>query len=143
MATDFFGYNRTIGSSSELASSEYAVLSIGSKVNLCQSVNASYQQEIKPVYEVGNASVHYIMGHAGGNITFARLAGAGKFWSNLASSNCGQINAVSINSNGSACYAGGGSLNFDGAAVQRVSLTINTGAIEISEEATIMVASMS
>ena len=136
MATDFFGYNRTIGSSSELASSEYAVLSIGSKVNLCQSVNASYQQEIK-------ASVHYIMGHAGGNITFARLAGAGKFWPNLASSNCGQTNAVSINSNGSACYAGGGSLNFDGAAVQRVSLTINTGAIEISEEATILVASMS
>ena len=143
MATDFFGYNRTIGSSSELASSEYAVLSIGSKVNLCQSVNASYQQEIKPVYEVGNASVHYIMGHAGGQIRFARLAGAGKFWSNLSSSNCGQISAVSINSNGSACYAGGGSLNFDGAAVQSVGLNISTGAIEISEEATIMVASMS
>ncbi len=143
MATDFFGYNRKIGSSNELASSEYATLSVNGKVNLCQSVDVQYQQDTKPIYEVGNPSVYFVTGHAQGSIRFGRIAGSGSFWANLKNSNCGQISKVSINSDGGGCYGAGGKLNFDGAIIRSVSLTINTGAIEIAEQADLIVASMS
>ena len=142
MATDFFGYNRNIGSSNELASSEYATLSINGKVNLCQSVRVDYGQDVKPIYEVGNPSVYFVTGHAQGTISFGRIAGGGSFWSNLKNSQCGQIGMVSLNSEGKGCYGSGGKLNFDGAIITSVSLSINTGAIEINEEAQLRVASM-
>jgi hypothetical protein len=142
MAQDFFGYNRTVGSSNQLSSSEYAALTVGARVMLCQSVNAAYQQEIKPIYEVGNPSIYFVPGHAAGNVSFSRLAGEGGFFSQLRDNNCGQITPVSINSAGSACFAGSGNLNFSGAVIRSVSLTMNTGAIEITEQAELVVASM-
>jgi len=143
MAQDFFGYNRTVGSSKQLSSSEFAALTVGSRVMLCQSVNATYQQEIKPIYEVGNPAIYFVPGHASGNVTFSRLAGEGGFFAQLRGNNCGQINPVSINSSGSACFAQSGNLNFAGAVIRSVSLTMNTGAIEITEQAELVVASMS
>jgi hypothetical protein len=142
MAQDFFGYNRTVGSSKQLSSSEFASLTVGSRVMLCQSVQASYQQEIKPIYEIGNPSIYFVPGHASGSVTFSRLAGEGGFFTTLRGNQCGQINPVSINSSGSACFAQSGNLNFDGAVIRSVSLTMNTGAIEITEQAEILVASM-
>jgi hypothetical protein len=143
MAQDFFGYNRTVGSSNQLSSSEFAALTVGGRVTLCQGVDATYQQEVKPIYEVGNPSIYFVPGHAAGSITFTRLAGEGSFFSQLRDNNCGQINPVSINSSGSACFTGSGNLNFSGAVIRSVSLSMNTGAIEITERAELAVASMS
>lgn len=143
MAQDFFGYNRTVGSSNQLSSSEFAALTVGSRVMLCQSVNASYKQEVRPIYEVGNPSIFFVPGHASGNLSFSRLAGEGSFFSQLRDSNCGQVTPVSINSSGSACFTGSGALNFSGAIIVNVALTMNTGAIEITEQADLLVASMS
>jgi hypothetical protein len=143
MAQDFFGYNRTVGSSNQLSSSEYAALTVGSRVMLCQSVNASYQQEVRPIYEVGNPSIFFVPGHASGALGFSRLAGEGSFFAQLRDTNCGQVTPVSINSSGSACFTGSGSLNFGGAVIRSVSLTMSTNAIEINEQAELIVASMS
>lgn len=143
MALDFFGFDRQFKSADQLASSEYAALTVGSAVTLCQNVNASYQQEVKPIYEVGNASVFFVPGHASGTISFGRLAGAAGFFAGLRDTQCGKINTVSINSTPGGCFAAAGALNFDGAVLQSVALTISTGAIEISESANIIVASMS
>lgn len=142
MAQDFFGYNRTVGASNQLSSSEYTSLTVGSLVMLCQNVNASYQQEVRPIYEVGNPTIYFVPGHASGSVSFSRLAGEGSFFQQLRDNNCGQITPVSINSSGSACFAGSGSLNFSGAVIRSVSLTMNTGAIEITEQADLVVASM-
>jgi hypothetical protein len=142
MATDFFGYNREIGSTNQLSSSEFAALTVGDKVNLCQNVTASYQQEVRPIYEVGNPSIFFVSGHASGSVTFGRLAGEGNFFSNIRNNTCGQIAPVSINSEGSACFAGSGSLNFSGAVINSVSLTINAAQVEINEQVGMVVASM-
>lgn len=139
---DFFGINRTVGSSNQLSSSEYATLTVGGVVNLCQNVNTNYQQEVRPLYEVGNPSIYFIPGHASGTVSFSRLAGEGNFFANLRDTQCGQISPVSINSTGGGCFTGSGALNFSGAILQSVSLTISTGAIEITEQANILVASM-
>jgi hypothetical protein len=143
MAQDFFGYNRTVGSSNQLSSSEHATLTVGDSVSLCQSVNATYQQEIKPIYEVGNPSIFFVPGHASGTLSFARLAGDGGFFKNLKNKQCGKVDTVSINSENGTCFASSGTLSFDGAIIRSVSLTMNTGAIEITEQAEIVVASMS
>ncbi len=143
MATDFFGYNRTVGSSNQLSSSEYAALTVGSQVMLCQNVSANYAQEVRPIYEVGNPSIFFVPGHASGSVQFGRLAGEGGFFKQLRDSNCGKITPVAINSQGSACFAGSGALNFSGAIIQQVSLTMSAGAVEIQESATLQVATMS
>jgi hypothetical protein len=143
MAQDFFGYNRTVGSSNQLSSSEFAALTVGGRVSLCQGVDASYQQEVKPIYEVGNPAIYFVPGHAAGSLSFTRLAGEGSFFSQLRDNNCGQVTPVSINSAGSACFAGSNNLNFDGAIIRSVSLSMNTSAIEITERAELAVASMS
>jgi hypothetical protein len=142
MATDFFGYNREIGSSKQLSSSEFAALTVGTRVNLCQNVTASYQQDVRPIYEVGNPSIFFVSGHASGSVAFGRLAGEGSFFANIRNNACGQIAPVSINSEGSACFAGSGTLNFAGAVVNSVSLTFNATAVEINEQVNMVVASM-
>jgi hypothetical protein len=143
MAQDFFGYNRTVGSSNQLSSSEFAALTVGSRVMLCQQVTAAYQQDVRPIYEVGNPSIFFVSGHASGTLDFTRLAGEGSFFSQIRNNNCGQINPVSINSSGGACFTGSGALNFSGAVIRNVSLTMQSSGIEISESASMVVASMS
>lgn len=142
MAQDFFGYNRTVGATNQLSSSEFTALTVGSQIMLCQNVTANYQQEIRPIYEVGNASIFFVPGHASGTVSFGRLAGEGSFFSQLRDNNCGQITPVSINSRGSACFSGSGQLSFSGAVIRSVSLSMSTGAIEITEQADLLVASM-
>lgn len=143
MATDFFGNNREIKSSNQLSSSEYAVLSVGGKVDLCQSVNISYGQQIRPIYEVGSPSVYYVTGHAEGAVGFGRLAGAGGLFSNVKGAACGRINAINLNIGGGPCFTGGGGVSFTGGFVENISLTMNAGAVEITEGASIRVATMS
>jgi len=140
---DFFGYDRKIKSSNQLASSEYAALRIGGKVNLCQQVEVTYKQDVKPIYEVGNPSIFFVPGHASGTIRFGRLAGADSFFKQLRDKPCGKLTGVSISSEGAGtCSASSGSLSFDGAVIVQVGLSMSTQAIEITESADIVVASM-
>lgn len=143
MATDFFGYNRVTKATNQLSSSEFAILTVGSRVNLCQQTTATYSQEIRPIYEVGAPSVVWVTGHASGTVGFGRLAGSDGFFANLRNTACGQISPVSINSGAGSCFTGSGTLNFSGAVIESVTLTISAGAIEITEAATLRVASMS
>jgi hypothetical protein len=143
MAQDFFGYNRTVGSSNQLSSSEFAALTVGSRVMLCQNVTATYQQDVRPMYEVGNPSIFFVPGHASGTLQFGRLAGEGGFFKGIRDTNCGKVTPVAINSQGSACFTGSGALNFDGAIVQSVSLTMNSGDVTINESVNLQIASMS
>ena len=142
MATDFFGYNRTVGKNTDIASSEYAKLAIGSQVNLCQSVNVQYGQEVRPIYTVGSPNVYFVSGHAQGSIDFDRLAGKGGFWANLQNKQCGIITGLNVTSGAEGCYGAGGRIQFDGATIKAIGLRITAGAIEITESASIMIASL-
>lgn len=141
---DFFGHNRQVRSSAQLSSSEYARLSVGGNVDLCQSVQAEYGQEIRPIFQVGDPNIYFVTGHAQGSVSFGRLVGRNGFFANLRGTQCGRISPVAINSSGGGtCYGGGGSLTFDGGIIERVNLQMTAGTVEITEGATIRVASMS
>jgi hypothetical protein len=141
---DFFGHNRTIKSSNQLASSEYARINVGSRVDLAQSVAANYAQQIRPIFEIGAPSIFFVAGHAQGTVNVGRLVGAGGFFSNFNAQNCGRIQPVSISGGGGGvCAAGGGTVTFDGGMIESVSLNITAGQIEMTEGVAIRVASMS
>lgn len=141
---DFFGHNRTIKSSNQLASSEYARISVGSRVDLAQTVQANYAQQIRPIFEIGAPSIFFVAGHAQGSVNVGRLVGSGGFFSNFNASNCGRIQPVSISGGGGGVCTGGGggTISFDGGMIESVSLTITAGQIEMTEGVNIRVASM-
>lgn len=141
---DFFGHNRTIKSSNQLASSEYARISVGSRVDLAQSVTANYSQQIRPIFEIGAPSIFFVAGHAQGSVNVGRLVGSGGFFSNFNARNCGRVQPVSISGGGGGVCTGGGggTISFDGGMIETVSLTITAGQIEMTEGVNIRVASM-
>jgi len=145
--TDFFGYQKEVKSTNQLASSEFALFTAGSQQSLVQSVNASYSQEIRPLYEVGSPAIYWVSGHSSGTVQASRLVGINGFLAGLRNvgANCGRVTPVQIQlSGGGACYASAsGGLTFDGAVVESVNFGLSAGAIEITEGFNMRVANMS
>lgn len=145
MATEFFGHNRIVKSANQLASSEYARISVGGNVTLGQNVTANYGQQIRPLYEIGAPSVMFVAGHAQGTVSVGRLVGNNGFFQTFQGTQCGRIQPVSISGGGGGpCSGGGGgSISFDGGIIESVSLQITAGQIEMTEGVVIKVATMS
>jgi hypothetical protein len=144
---DFFGAEKTVKSSNQIASSEYALITVGQRQSLVQSVQAQYGQEVRPIYEIGAPVVYLVNGHSSGNVSMSRLVGATGFFASLGNvgAACGAITPVNIQlSGGGACYASAsGGLTFDGAKVQGVTLSLGAGQIEMTESVQMMVSNMS
>jgi hypothetical protein len=144
--TDFFGYQKEVKSTNQLASSEFALFTAGTQQSLIQSVQANYAQEIRPLYEVGSPSIYWVSGHSSGTVSASRLVGISGFLAGLrdVGSNCGRITPVQIQlSGGGACYASAsGGLTFDGAVVESVNFSLTSGQIEITEGFNLRVANM-
>lgn len=141
---DIFNYNRTAKSSGQVASSEFAVISMGGKQSLVQSVNAQYGQTIEAITQVGDVNVYWMPGRASGSVSCSKLVGSGGFLSGWRGSECGRITPLSVNVSGGRCgFTGAGSLTFDGGIIESVTITLNSQQLQISETAQIKVASMS
>jgi hypothetical protein len=143
---DFFGYEKTVKSGDQIASSEFALITMGQRQSLVQSVQAQYGQEVKSVFEIGAPVVYWVRGHSSGSISMSRLVGVNGFFASLGdvAANCGAITPVDIQlSGGGNCYAqASGGLTFDGGVAQGVSMNIGAGQIEITESVQMMVANM-
>jgi hypothetical protein len=142
---DIFGYQKDIKSSDQVASSEYAVLTVGSRQSLVQSVQASYARELRPLFEVGAPAVYWVSGHSNGQIVVSRLVGVSGFLSGLSgmAGNCGAVTPVNIQLGGGPCVAkASGSVSFDGGQVESVNFNLSAGQLEIVEGFTIRVAAM-
>ncbi len=140
---DIFTYNRTARSSGEVASSEFAVISMGGKQSLVQSVQANYGQTIETVTQIGDVNVYWMPGRAQGAVSCSKLVGSGGFLSGWRGTECGKITPMSVNVSGGRCgFTGSGSLTFDGGIIENVSISLNSQQLQISESAQIRVASM-
>ena len=143
---DIFGYNRTGNSFAQIVSSEYATVSIGSggKGNLLQSFQASYQQDLRPFFSIGDPNLYWVSGFPQGQVDFERAVAGSGFFEGL-KGNCGIINNVTVNATqGQQCAegGGGGSVAFGGAIVQAVRFSMRAGQTEVIEGATIRVTNM-
>jgi hypothetical protein len=149
MATDFFGYNRDVKPNGQIASSEFATLSLGSRMALVQSVQATYSQSVNSKFEVGSPTLFWVTGQPQGNIQFSRLVGKGGFLSAFGEleNACGKVIGVAIGLDGTGgcsavTNAGGRGVQFSGGVPENINISFSAGTLEVSEGAALRVASM-
>lgn len=146
---DIFGYNRTGQPFAQIVSSEFAIVSLGTSGsgNLLQSLSASYQQDLRPFFSIGDPNLYWVAGFPQGQVDFERAVSSQGFFSGL-KGNCGIINSISINAGGGQRCAsaggsgGGGTVAFGGAIVQSVRLRLQAGQTEVVEGASIRVSDL-
>ncbi len=144
MSRTIFNTQRTVKSSGQVASSEYALVTIGGRTELGQSVSGTYTRQIRDLYELGSTTVLWLTGREMGNMTFNRLVGGKGFFDGWEGEDCGEIRPVSINLSGGPCVAAAsGGLQFQSIMIEGLNFSMSTGALEITEGITMRFASMS
>jgi len=147
--TDILGYKRDVHPNGQIFSSEFATISLGSKMALVQNVTASYGQTVQPKFEVGSPTLYWLTGQPMGQVQIARLVGRGGFFDSFGSleNSCAKLLGLKIGLDGTGgCTAaqssGGSGLNFDGGVVSNLTASFSAGDLQVQEGATIQVASM-
>lgn len=149
MATDFYGYTRDVNANGQIATSEWATLSIGSRMSLVQSASWTYQQTVQPKYEAGSAALFWVQGQPSGTIQFSRAVGKGGFLSafDRLRNSCGSLVNLSIGLDGGGACAeaasGGRTIQFSGGVAQSITGSFAAGLMDVTEGASMLVATMS
>ena len=145
---DILGYRRDVKPNGQIYSSEFATISMGGRMSLVQSVQATYGQTITPKFEVGSPTLYWLTGQPMGQVEIGRLVGQGGFMSAFGSieNSCGTLLGLKIGLDGTggctAAQSGGAGLSFDGGVVASLTFSFSAGALEVTEGASIQVASM-
>ncbi len=138
-----FGTNRSAKATGQIASSEFAKITLGGVISLGQSVNGSYTRNIQTIFEIGNPNVYWLGGHEQGNLQMQRLVGKRGFFADIRPGACGEIKPVAINVTGGTCATGSGGLTIGDAILEAVSFGMQAGSLEITDGATLRFASLS
>jgi hypothetical protein len=135
---------RQVTSRSQAPTSEYAILYMGGRGELAQSVSGNYGREIRPIYELGSPNVVWVGGHEQGTLELGRIVGKRGFFAGLGEDECGVVRPVSINLGSGPCVTiAAGGLHFHDAMIERLSFSMNVGSLEITETISMRVANMS
>jgi len=140
---DVFGRERTAVSSGEIASSEAAIITAGGEQALVQSVTCNYSQAIDTVTEIGKPNVYWVPGKSNGTINISKLVGK-KFFEGWTGTTCGAIESLAVKVSGESCgFSGSGGVDFDGGMLESVGFNMTAQQMQITNQCTIRVASMS
>lgn len=143
MSQSIFNTNRNTRSKAQIASSEYALVTIGARTELGQSIQGAYNRQIQTIFEIGSPAIMWLAGHEQGTLTFQRLVGSRGFFSGWEGDQCGSIRPVSVSLSGGPCVAAAsGGLSFDGTMIEGVNFSMQAGTLEITEGVSLRVASM-
>jgi len=108
-----------------VASSEYALINVGGRTELIQSVQGSYGRQVQSYHEVGTPNVAWVSGSEEGALQIQRLVGKNGFFDGWTGDTCGIIKPVAINLSGGPCVAvATGGLQFHDAIVESVSFQL-------------------
>ena len=145
--TDVFGYDNNIKTSGQVASADFARISVkadGGHNALVQSVEVTYKQQIEEVTQVGSTEIFWMPGRPQGTITMSSLVGNEGFFSDWSGAECGIIDTASIQIQGGKCnFEGQGSLQFTGAIIEQLTASITIQKQTITQGATLRCAGMS
>ena len=120
------------------------VSGFGARTELGQNVQGNYSRQIQTIFEIGSPNVIWLAGHEQGTLTFSRLVGSRGFFSGWTPDECGVIKPVSISLGAGPCVsAASGGLAFEGAMVESVNFSMQSGTLEISEGISLRVATLS
>ena len=139
-----FGTTRQVSSSGRVASSEYAIVTVGGRSELGQSLRGSYTRQIQTIHELGSTGVIWVSGFESGQLGFQRLVGKGGFFQGWNGSECGIIQPVSVDLGGGGCVAiASGGLRFTDAMIESFDFSMQAGTVQISEGVNMRVGAMS
>jgi hypothetical protein len=145
---DIFGYNSNVKSTGQIASADFASITVGgTKSNgeggaLVQSLNITYQQRLEEIMQVGSPQIHWLPGRPSGNLEISKLVGSGGFFKDW-KGKCGIITPVSVSVSGGECgFSGSGSLRVDLAVVERVSMQVSSDKQTIASSAAVRIAGL-
>lgn len=144
MSNSIFNTTRQTRSRGQVASSEYALVTIGARTELGQNINGTYTRQIQTIFEIGSPNILWLAGHEQGTLSFSRLVGSRGFFSGWEGNECGEIRPVSVQLGGGPCVAAAsGGLRFGGTMIEAVNFTMQAGTLEITEGISLRVASLS
>jgi len=144
MAQDVFSYDNNVKTDGQVASSDFARISVGTgaRNSLVQSMDVRYQQQIEEITQVGDTQIYWLPGRPQGRIGVQSLVGSNGFFSDWKTP-CGKINIASVRVQGGRCgFNGSGLLTFEGAVVEGLNAQMSAGRQTIAQGADIRVASM-
>lgn len=138
-----FNTNRRLKSAGRVASSEYAIVTVGGRSELGQSVQGTYSRQIQTLHELGNPGVLWVPGFESGTLNFRRLVGKNGFFAGWTGTACGVLNPVSIDLGGGPCVSvASGGLRFEDAIIQSFEFQLNAQQVEITEGVSLMIGAM-
>jgi hypothetical protein len=145
---DIFGYEKPISSSGQVASADFALITVGGKNSLVQDVGVNYAQRVEEVTQVGDSQIYWLPGRTQGSLSITKLVGTGKFFEGWGLENCGVIASASVSlrggGGGSKCaLSGTGTLSFAGAVAESFSVKLGAQQQTIAESINIKIASLS
>jgi hypothetical protein len=145
---DIFGYTHSGKSVGQVASADFAAVTVGKLGALVQSVDVGYAQKVEEIASVGDSQIYYVPGRPSGNLSISKLVGVGKFFEGWQTGACGVIDLATVSltggKGGSGCaLRGTGSLRFDGGVVESMTVKLGTQSQTISESISVKVSSVS
>jgi hypothetical protein len=127
---DVFGATREVGS--DVLIGDGIAFSIDGSLSLVQSGRLTYQQEVKPVYEVGTSDIYVIAGQTSGTLDISKgVHGTGG--SLDSTGKCADLTTIQIAA-GKGCVNFGGTITAAGAILQRVGLQVQAGATIVTSD---------
>lgn len=142
--TSIFNTARTKPAMGRLASSDYALVTLGGRSELVQSVQGNYGRQIATFHEIGSPNVMWVPGQEEGTLQVQRLVGKAGFFSGWTGDSCGVIRPVSINLSGGPCVAvASGGLQCHDTIVESVNFQLTSQTPAITEGISLKVGTLS
>jgi len=139
-----FNSERRTRSAGRVASSEYAIVTVGGRSELGQNISGTYSRNIATIHELGSPGVIWVPGFESGTLTFSRLVGTAGFFSGWTGSACGVLNPVSVDLGAGECVAiASGGLRFSDAMIESFNFAMQAGNVEITEGVSMRIGGMS
>lgn len=145
---DIFGYKHSGKSVGQIASADFAAVTVGKLGALVQSVDVGYAQKVEEVASVGDSQIYYVPGRPQGSLSISKLVGVGKFFDGWSTGACGVIDLATVSlsggkGGGDCNLRGTGSLRFDGGIIESMTVKLGTQSQTISESISVKVSSVS
>lgn len=140
---DIFNYNRNTQATAQIASSEFARITLGGATNLMQQFQLQYGQQIETVLVLGDSNIYWVPGRPQGIINAGNLVGANGFFEGLRDTQCGKLTPINVTLDGGRCQVSSkGSLDFDAGIIESFSLSMSAQSMQITQGVSVRVASM-
>lgn len=146
---DIFGYAKPTTSHGQLASADFALVTVGKANSIVQDVQVQYAQKVEEVSQVGDSQIYWIPGKPQGNVSVSKLVGSGKFFADWELGQCGVIASASVSLSGGGggnkgcSFQGKGTLSFAGGVVENFSVKLGAQQQTIAETISFKIASLS